>query len=144
MSVSLFKPSYVSDSLVFYEQIPLSLSKNKRFEPKICCFHHDFCCFPLFIPFYPLLSPFVTKSESLLSLFTFVTFFKRATGANHSHNSSKRAIRSLKRVNCYFALSLTKYERFVRKTKRLIPSPDLTPPPFPSILFRSHLGKLNI
>ena len=49
-----------------------------------------------------------------------VTLYKRATGAILSFPRAMGAMRSFPRANCYFALSLSKNERFAQKTEELI------------------------
>ena len=97
--------SDVSDSLVYWEQIALSLFCSQKtsdsLEKKNRCFHN------VFERFFTAFSIFKLKSESPPSLFA----------ASHLEKS-KPLFRS-------FALSLTKNERFTWKTKELIPYPTL-------------------
>ena len=113
--------SDVSDSLIFLEQIALSLSKNEQFAQQNPLFSpffwQFFSAFPICMPKSELLprhswlrSSFL-KSDRSDSL----TVALRATGA----------ICSLKKANCYFALSLTKNEWLAQKTKERIPNPVL-------------------
>ena len=84
---------------------------------KIRIFHHVFDSFP---PFY------AQKRIASIALCC-VTLYKRVTvsESNSSFLTKERpwAICSFPRVNCLFALSLTKNERFALKTEERIPNP---------------------
>ena len=90
----------MSDSLVFSERISLSLSKNERFARK------KFVVFTRFLKVFHCFFPFYAQERiALVALLS--------------------AIRSWKRANRYFALSLTNTSDSVAKTKERIPKPGL-------------------
>ena len=85
----------------------LSFSKNKQLARKMCSFNHAFEGF--FLLLLTFLYPRANCSRRSLHRHSFY----RATGV----------IRSWKKPNCYFALSITKNEPFALRTKERIPNP---------------------
>ena len=100
--------------------LPSKSEKTSNLLEKICCFHHVFYSFPLL---FPLLCPRAYCSRGSLQNsdregFASVTLYKRATMSDLLPSLFTKERRSEKRVNHYFALSLTKNKRFARKNQR--------------------------